>query len=308
MVWKTHLIQDPPAVTGKNILGVNKRGPSGAPIWSAPTVDKNRGLLYVATGGNYSRPATQTSDAVIALDLKTGEINWTRQLTEGDVFNTSCAATPDRINCPEDDGPDYDFGSSPVLRTMQDGKQILVAGQKSGVVHALDPDRGGAILWQTRVSPGAPLGGIQWGMAVTEDTVYAAVSDISFPIEPAKGGGLHALRLATGEKLWSIIPPAPDCEGAPAGCGRAQSAAVTLVPGAVFSGSLDGHLRAYSTVDGRVLWDFGTARSFETINGVPGSGGSLNGPGAAVADGMVFVNSGYYNAMNGNLLLGFALD
>ena len=307
-VWKTYMIKDTPVINGNNKLGVPQRGPSGAPVWSAPTVDAKRGLLYVATGGNYSQPDSGTSDAVVALDLKSGAIRWVRQLLQGDVFNTSCAATPDQINCPEDAGPDFDFGSSPVLRTMQDGKAILVAGQKSGVVHALDPDREGAVLWQTRVSQGGPLGGIQWGMAVTEDTVYAAVSDINFPIDPNTGGGLHAIRLATGEKLWSTTPPPPDCAGAPAGCGRAQSAALTLVPGVVFSGSLDGHLRGYSTADGKVLWDFATARSFDTVNGVPGSGGSLNGPGPAVADGMLFVNSGYYNAVHGNVLLAFALQ
>jgi len=304
-VWKSYMIKDTPRVTGKNRLAVPQLGPSGTPIWSAPTVDAKRGLLYVATGGNYSPPETGTSDAVIALDIKSGAIRWVRQFTRGDVFNTSCAGTPDKINCPENPGDDLDFGSSPVLSTMANGKDILVAGQKSGVVHAMDPDRDGNLLWQTRISAGGSAGGVQWGMAAAGDSVYAANSALNFPIQTNAGGGLFALRLATGEKLWSTTPPPPDCQGAPAGCGLAQTAAVTLIPGVVFSGSLDGHLRAYSTTDGAILWDFATARSFPTVDGVPGSGGSLSGPGAAVADGMLFVNSGYYNAMHGNLLLAF---
>lgn len=307
LVWKSYLIEDTPAITGKNKLGVPQRGPSGTPVWSAPTVDAKRGLIYVATGGNYSAPETGTSDAVVALDIKSGAIRWVRQFTMGDVFNTSCAGTPDKINCPEDPGDDLDFGSSPVLRTMMNGKDILVAGQKSGVVHAMDPDRDGAVLWQTRISAGGSAGGVQWGMAATGDSVYAANSALNFPIQTNNGGGLFALRLATGEQIWSTTPPPPDCKGAVAGCGLAQSAAVTLVPGVVFSGSLDGHLRAYSTTDGSILWDFATARSFPTVDGVPGNGGSLSGPGAAVADGMLFVNSGYYNAMHGNLLLAFTV-
>lgn len=306
-VWKSYMIKEAPVVNGKNKLGIPQRGPSGTPVWSAPTVDAKRGLLYVATGGNYSPPDTGTSDAVVALDIKSGAIRWVRQFTRGDVFNTSCAGTPDKANCPENPGDDLDFGSSPILRTMTNGKDILVAGQKSGVVHAMDPDREGAVLWQTRISAGGSAGGIQWGMAASGDSVYAANSALNFPITTDAGGGLFALSLATGEKLWGTTPPAPDCKGAPAGCGQGQSAAVTLVPGVVFSGSLDGHLRAYSTTDGSILWDFTTARTFPTVDGVPGHGGSLSGPGAAVADGMLFVNSGYYNAMQGNLLLAFSV-
>ena len=307
-VWKSYLVRKPPALTGKNRLGVAQLGPSGVPVWSAPTVDTRRGLLYVGTGGNYSPPDSGTSDAVIALDISTGAIRWVRQLTTGDVFNTSCAGTPDKINCPDNPGDDLDFGSSPVLRTLVNGRDIIVAGQKSGVVHALDPDRNGAVLWQTRISEGGSAGGIQWGMAAGGDTVYAANSALNFPIQTNAGGGLFAINLATGEQRWAIKPPVPDCQGAPAGCGQGQMAAVTLVPGVVFSGSLDGHLRAYATADGSILWDFATARAFPTVNGVAGHGGSLSGPGAAVANGMLFVNSGYYNAMNGNVLLAFKVE
>jgi polyvinyl alcohol dehydrogenase (cytochrome) len=193
----------------------------------------------------------------------------------------------------------------------------LLAGQKSGVVYALDPDRKGEILWQTRVGKGGTNGGVQWGMASDGAKVYAAVSDmarkagaagtvqVGSPPDPTKGGGLTALRISNGEQVWYAA--AQPC-GSAKGCSPAQPAAVTAIPGVVFSGSDDGHLRAYATEDGRMLWDFDTARSYETVNGVSGRGGSLDGAGPVVAGGMLFVNSGYARngGIPGNVLLAFA--
>jgi len=194
---------------------------------------------------------------------------------------------------------------------------VLLAGQKSGVVYALDPDRKGEILWQTRVGKGGTNGGVQWGMASDGRNVYAAVSDLArkgagtssvqvgMPPDPTAGGGLTALRISNGEKVW-YAAPAP-CGPKP-GCSPAQPAAVTAIPGVVFSGSDDGHLRAYATEDGRILWDVDTAHDFETANGVHGKGGSLDGAGPVIAGGMLFVNSGYARngGMAGNVLLAFA--
>lgn len=305
-IWKTWMIRDTPKQIKKG--GVGTWGPSGASVWSSPTLDSKRGLLYVTTGDNFSTPATDMSDAVVALDLKTGRIVWARQLTAGDVFGGACQ----RASCP---GPDYDFGSSAILEKLPGGRDVLLAGQKSGVVYALDPDRKGEILWQTRVGKGGTNGGVQWGMAGDGQQVYAAVSDLvrqggpaaalgSTP-DPKQGGGLTALRITSGEKVWYAAPQ--PC-GAKTGCSPAQPGAVTAIPGVVFSGSVDGHLRAFAAEDGHLLWDFDTVRDYQTVNGAKGKGGSLDGAGPVVAGGMLFVNSGYARngGIAGNVLLAFA--
>ncbi len=316
-LWQAYSIPEEARVVGKNEAGTPVWGPSGASIWSAPTVDLERNAVYASTGDNFTHPDSKTSDAVLAFDLKTGKMLWSRQLLAGDVFSTACV-TSTKKGCPENAGPDYDFGSSPILIKLASGKRVLVIGQKSGIVHALDPDNKGAIVWQTRVGRGGILGGVQWGSASDGKYVYVAVSDVSFTefsiergkpriLDPKVGGGLFALDAATGEKVWSAAPPAA-CGDRP-NCSPAQSAAVSAIPGAVFSGSLDGHLRAYSSRDGKVLWDFDSAREFSAING-PGKGGSMDGPGAAISGGMLFVNSGYgtWGGQPGNMLLAFSID
>lgn len=312
-IWKTYTIAQTPRSTGKNKVGVQLWGPSGAAIWSAPTLDLQRDVIYVATGDNYSDPPTAISDAILALDMDSGKILWFRQMTAGDAWNLACREDRDEANCPESDGPDFDFGSSPILVELSGGRRALVIGQKSGIVHALDPDREGEILWQRRVGKGGTLGGIQWGSAADEQKVYVALSDIAFrwsgstrEPDPKVGGGLFALRLATGEQEWYSPPPAcPENIS----CSPAQSAAVTAIPGVVFSGSIDGHLRAYSMKDGKILWDFDTLRRYETVNRVEAQGGSLNGPGATVAGGMLFINSGYggFGGKPRNVLLAFSV-
>jgi polyvinyl alcohol dehydrogenase (cytochrome) len=310
-LWKTYMITEKPAPAGKNQLA-----PSGAGIWSAPTLDAKRGLLYVSTGDNYSAPATPMSDAIVALELANGRVAWSKQTTPGDVWNTACST---RGDCP---GPDFDYGSSVILEKNSNGRDVLLAGQKSGMVYALDPDRKGEILWQVRVGQGGTNGGVQWGMASDGNQVYAATSDVQKmpapqdPLDPRpqladpkKGGGLTALRITNGEKIW-FSPPILCGPAAKPGCSPAQSQAVTAIPGIVFSGSLDGHLRAYSAEEGKVIWDFDTVRDYQTVNGVRAAGGSLNGPGAVVAGGMLFVNSGYarLGSIPGNVLLAFSVD
>jgi polyvinyl alcohol dehydrogenase (cytochrome) len=121
------------------------------------------------------------------------------------------------------------------------------------------------------------------------------------------GGGLFALNPGTGQIMWTR--PHPGC-GERSACSPAQSAAVTAIPGAVFSGGLDGHLRAYASDDGTIIWDIDTAQAYTTVNGVPANGGSLDGPGPVVVEGMLFVNSGYsfVGGMPGNVLLAFSID
>ncbi|MFN7996211.1 MAG: PQQ-binding-like beta-propeller repeat protein [Bryobacteraceae bacterium] len=322
-IWRSYTIPEEPRPVRKNKQGTQLWGPSGAGVWSSPTIDPKKHVIYVTTGDSYSDPAANTSDAFVAFDMETGKMLWSRQLTSGDAFNVGC---PNGDNCPESKGPDYDFGCSPALVDLPNGKRALIAGQKSGMVHALDPDQQGEVLWQKRVGQGGSLGGVQWGVAADRRNVYVALSDFkiaymgtarpganrtvfgTFASPDSKaGGGTFALDLATGERAWYTAPPG--CGDKP-GCSPAQSAAVTAVDGVVFSGSLDGHLRAYSSADGKILWDVDTARDYETVNGVPGKGGSIDGPGPVIAGGTLYVNSGYgfFGGMPGNVLLAFTVD
>ena len=317
-IWQTFTIPGEPKPTRMNAAGTQLYGPSGAGVWSTPTIDEKLGVLYVATGDNYSDPPTETSDAILAMDLETGRLLWSRQLTKNDTFNLSCL-TPEPESCPQAMGPDFDFGQPPILVQLQGDRRALVIAQKSGIVHAIDPDDKGTILWQTRVGAGGMVGGSQWGSAADAKNIYVAISDLEtsvvadpaapmgqrMEVNPKKGGGLHALDLETGKIVWSAKPsPCPESRS---NCSPAQSAAVTAIPGAVFSGALDAHLRAYSTETGAVLWDVDTAQEFRALNGDPARGGALDAGGPAVVQGMVFVSSGS-NLMPGNVLLAFSVS
>jgi polyvinyl alcohol dehydrogenase (cytochrome) len=323
--WKTYMIAEVPHKTGVSKAGTQLWGPSGAGVWSAPTLDTRDRVLYVATGNNYSDPVTNTSDAVLALNMDTGKILWAQQLTANDAYNASCLPFMDATesNCPPENGFDFDFGAPPILVTTRQSRRILVAAQKSGVVYGLDPAHRGKVIWQTRVGKGGPLGGIEWGSAADHQNVYAALSDCGWKsfervkngrnesvvdLDPDKGGGLFALRLSDGHRVWQT--PAPAACADREHCSPAQLAAVTAIPGVVFSGSLDGHLRAYSSETGKIVWDFNTVQDFATVNGVAAHGGSLNGPGAVVVGGFLYVNSGYirFGEAPGNVLLAFSAN
>lgn len=313
LLWYHRVISDAPEEAGTNAIGTQLWAPSGAPVWSSPTLDAKRALVYAGSGENLSRPTTGTSDALLAIDLATGELDWIFQATEGDAFTMACSSARNRQNCPSPPGPDVDFGMAPILVERPDGKEILVAGQKSGTVWALDPDNDGEILWSTQIGRGSALGGIHWGMATDGQLVYAANADRQAEVVNINPGmdwspGLFALDLMDGEVVWSVPAPDDTCADRP-GCWRANSAAPTVIPGVVFAGGLDGHMRAHATDDGRVLWDYDTVRDFETVNGIPGRGGAIDGPGPVIADGLVFVNSGYgtFGQMPGNVLLVFGV-
>ena len=278
VLWKTYSIPDPPKVYKTNSAGTKLYGPAGAGIWSSPAIDAKRKRIYVGTGNSYTGIPIPTSDSVVAFDMDTGSMLWANQLTPGDNWVPGCPKSP---NCPQNPGEDTDFGASPVLHALPNGKQILIASQKAGVMYGLDLDHRGKVLWETRVGVGGSQGGIQWGPAVGGRVAYAAVSD-----ETARENGkpgLYAIDITDGKIIWST--PAPDGAGV-----KAQLSAVSAMPGLVFSGSWGGHLRAYSAKTGKIVWDFDAMRSFETVNHVPAHGGSFNGGGPALSDGMVITD------------------
>ena len=308
--WKAYTIDEPPALV--RTAGSDKRnfGPSGAPIWNSPTIDAKRGVLYVGTGENYSSPADDRSDALLAFRLTDGKLQWSQQMLAGDAWNVGCMMKG-RPNCPIENGPDVDFGAGTILTRLADGRDVLLAGQKNGVVYALDPDKSGALLWKTRVGRGGIQGGIHFGMAVAGDRVFAPISDMTDardgrPVEGPPRPGLYALDVATGRLVWSS-PAANECGTTPL-CDPGISAAITAAPGVVFAGHMDGKFRAYDSSDGKVLYEYDALQPVKTLSGTTAKGGSFGGAGAAVRDGHVVVNSGYglYFHMPGNVLLVFA--
>jgi len=308
VLWKTYTIPEEAHETEKNPIGTQLWGPSGAPIWNAPTLDLKRNLLYVGTGNNYSIPATEASDSIVAFDMKSGKIRWSRQVAQKDVWNASCGR-PDRnpAVCPDASAPDADFASSTSLVELKNGRQIIVAANKAGMVFALDPDGEGKILWAQRVGQGSSGGGVMWGPAIDGENVYAAIAYFD-RANPNASGGITALDIGSGRTVWSTPPP-PCGERTP--CKPAQAAAVTGIPGVVFSGTMDGQLRAYSTRDGKIIWEYDTVREYETLNGVKANGGSMSNSGPTVVAGMVFTNSGYSHhggVIPGNVLLAFSVE
>jgi polyvinyl alcohol dehydrogenase (cytochrome) len=317
VLWQTYTIDTPAKPTRKAKDGTQLRGPAGAAVWSSPTLDTKRNQLYFGTGNSYTDETAPRTNSLMALNLDTGRIVWENQIKGKDNYIVGCDIAPagpcevgkacpaGPPNCPAPVGPDVDFGTSPILRDLPNGQQIIMTGAKSGVVHALDPQTGKEV-WSTKVGVGGALGGIEWGHAADGTQVYAAVSDLAAGLGNPPGG-ITALRISDGRQMWRTAPPKAVCSWGTRGCSSAQSQAVTVIPGAVFSGSHDGHLRAYSTKDGRVIWDVDTGIPFETVNGIPAAGGSLDHGGATVAGGRVFVNSGYgrINGQPGNVLLAY---
>ena len=309
--WKTHTIASTPSPQYKNAVGVMQVGPSGAPVWNTPAIDIKRRQLYFGTGENYSSPPSLTSDAIFAVGLDEGEIRWTFQATPNDAWNGSCSIEP-RVNCPREDGPDFDFGGDAVLATDGDGRDYVVAGQKSGIVWALDPDSG-ELIWKNKVGRGGIIGGIHFGIAVHDETVVVpiadAIADASY-VDNYQGTprpGVYALDLRTGDFRWQW-PAVDACQGKAELCMKGNSAVPTLTPELALMGSLDGHLRIHDIDSGEVLWDFDTAQDFPSVSGVPAYGGALEGGTAPLLDnGMMFLNSGYlFNQhMPGNVLLAF---
>jgi polyvinyl alcohol dehydrogenase (cytochrome) len=307
-VWRFHPIPEPPKEVGRTPLGTPMLGPSGAPMWISPTVDAAGKTLYLGSGQNYSTPADVNSDAIFAVDIATGKRRWQRQTIARDAWNVACMMAGN-ANCPPEKGPDYDHSSSILPITLADGRTLLAAGHKTGRVFGLDP-AGGTPLWTAMVGRGSIQGGVHFGMAAEGTTVYAPVNDMNNTrngeaLDPALARpGISAIDAATGTILWTRVQP-NICDARRPFCDPGISAAVTAVPGAVIAGHLDGHVRAYAKADGRLLWDVDTTIPVKGVNGITGKGGGMSGPGAAVGEGHVAINSGYglYFHEPGNLFL-----
>lgn len=305
-VWRTYTVSEIPKITTKRFLLPDLWGPSGAPVWSAPTIDALRNVLYVGTGENYSSPATAMSDAIVAMNLDTGAIEWHQQFLSGDAWNVSCANIIDS-NCPEERGVDLDFGAPPILANVGDHQRLLV-GQKNGVVRALDPDEAGRTLWARKLGRGGKLGGIHFGMAVDErkQVLYVPISDRDVlslgEKEPGIAQpGLHALDIHSGETLW--YTPADPCNQDEE-CLTGLSAAITITEDVVFAAALDGVLHAFDVRTGERVWRFDTATSWESVNGVA-AGGSVDLGGVYLSNGQIFVSSGYdvFDQRGGNAFM-----
>jgi len=308
-LWKSYTIPFPGKYSGRTSVGTRTFGPSGAPVWNSPNIDKKRRYLYVGTGENYSTPADDSSDAIIAYNIDTGEEVWRRQTLSNDAWNLACMFK-ENPNCPIENGPDLDYSSSSIL-VKSDSRDILVSGQKSGRAFGINPDTG-EIIWERKISDGGTQGGIHFGMSAEGNVIYAPINDMEntrdgkIYLDPKPG--VHALDAQTGKIFWSKINP-NKCGGIEF-CDPGVSAALTAIPGAVIAGHLDGKIRVYGKENGEVLWSFNALKEFESVSGAPAKGGGFSGSGPVIRNGYLAVNSGYgiYYHMPGNALLVFSIE
>ncbi len=306
-LWHTYVMDEAKKV-GENAIGNPVYAPSGAPIWQAPSVDPARNIVYAGTGQNYSRPTTETSNAVIAFDMDSGDMRWVFQTESDDAFTMACVAGRDHPNCP-DAGPDVDIGAPILPVTLSDGRDMVVTGTKGAVIFGLDPDNEGEVLWKTRIGQGSPLGGVHWGMTHIGDTLFVPNADrtagqVDFPQQP----GLHAIDMKTGEILW--YTPSPErCAEGQQGCFDSYSAPATATADMVLAGSLSGVLFAHDPKTGEVIWEYDTRKSYDTVNGVEANGGSLDSTGPVLTGDYMIVNAGYatFGQIPGNVMLVFRL-
>lgn len=291
-IWKSYTIQEEPKPTRKNKIGTQLYGPAGGAVWNTPTIDPKNKALYIGTGNSYTEPGAPGTDAIMAMDLATGRHLWSVQDTLGDAWLACGPAWGNTDNCPKNMGPDFDFGDSPILKTLPNGKRLLIAGQKSGMIWAHDPDQNGAVVWKTQIPEKLAIGEITFGGAADDQYAYFGVSSV----------GVAAVRLSNGERVWTTPIKA-------AGPRLGIGAALSVIPGAVFGGGYDGIVRGISTKDGELVWQFNMMQEFKTVDGVTAKGGSMGSAGPVIAGGMVFVPSGYTfgeRGTPGNALLAFS--
>lgn len=324
-IWKTSLVDEPLQELGLNAKGIMRYGPSGVAVWSVPTIDVKRQLLYVTTGNQFTEPKVNEADAVIALDLKSGKKRWIKSFVpeayqHGDIWNSGCEAeamfNESENHCPpmnvEREG-DREIGAPAVLKTLSNGRDVLLVGTKDGVLYSIDPDREGAVLWQIRLSTFASgrdfIWGIEHGIAVDDNHAYVPIADFS-PLEGAANGSMASVDLETGKLLWQKKAASDTCKDKPFGCNNAYMGAPTVVGQILFAGSNDGNLHAFDIYNGNILWSYDTVRQFSGINGLKGSGGSIIRNGPTITNGMLYQTSGYGHlavGMPGNVLLAFEI-
>jgi polyvinyl alcohol dehydrogenase (cytochrome) len=304
-VWKYWVVEGEPKAVNKNPNGVQIYAPAGGSVWNSPTIDPVRGAIYFGTGDATTAPSPLTTDAIVAIDIKTGKLLWNYQADANDVFMGGCNGAPVSLACPTPNGPDLDIGNSPILASLPNGKRVLLTGTKRGHLIALDPDNKGALLYRLMAATGMPPvastagagrggggGSIVWGGAADAQNAYYGLG----------GTGLVALKPDTGQPAWTFVAPAG---------GGGLGAAPTVIPGVVFEASANGRLYAVSTADGKQLWEFNTNQEFQTVNKVAAHGGAISVSGASVAGGMVFISSGYAissGASAGNVVLAFSIN
>ena len=299
LLWKAYVVRETPRPVRRNEVGTQLWAPAGGSVWDAPTVDELRHAVYFGTGDAETQPASANTDAVMAVDTRAGKPLWVHQMLANDAWIGGCGGPAPPLVCPRPLGPDRDIGNSPILRTLATGRRVLVAATKDGLVFALDPDREGALLWQTRVAPESKEGsalrpaGVLFGGAADEERAYY----------PLGNGTVVAVDLATGALRWSVQVSPPTSS-------PALAAAPTVIPGVLFLGGYDGKLYAIASADGHPMWQYDTNRRYHTVNGVPARGGSMGSAGPTIAGGMLFVGAGYgvTSGTPGNVLLAFAPD
>ena len=306
ILWNTYVIPQRPKPTRRNSKGVQQYAPAGGSVWNTPVVDPVRQAIYFGTGDATTDPAAPTSDSVMALSMKDGHMLWHYQITSGDAFLGGCYGDSATDNCPQTEGPDWDVPASPILYRLPDGHRLIVVATKPGDVLAFDPDHDGRLVWRTNVTgklaqrlPFGPAAfrQTQWGGAVDDGNVYYGLK---------VGGGLAAIHIADGMRLWQV-PIHTDSGEQRVG----YDSPATAIPGVIFLGGSDGSIVAASSRDGHVLWSYQTDRSFDTVNHVPAHGGAMGSQGVTVVGGMLFVGSGYSVgqsgvAHSGNVVLAFA--
>jgi polyvinyl alcohol dehydrogenase (cytochrome) len=297
VVWRAQSIQEPLRQLGENSKGKQMWGPAGASVWNTPTIDAKRKLIYVGTGNSFGKVAAETSDSIIALRMEDGKMMWHHQEFSGDSFMNSCRATNAAdSNCPDKLGPDYDFGGSSAILQTVNGRDILLAAGKGGVAIALDLEANGKLLWRTQLweTQAPPASGlVVWGGTADGKRVY-------YPLQQANGG-LKALQLETGKVDWNADIKADR---------RGQASPASSIPGVVFTGGWDGILRAVDLA-GNVIWTYNAAHEYQTVNGIPATGGSFGPAGAIIANGMLYTASGYtgiQGGTKGNVVLAFGIE
>ena len=307
VLWQFHT-----TANAKRIKNSKYWGPSGVSVWSSPLIDAARNQVLVGTAQNFAPPATELSDSVVALDLTTGKLNWWYQVTPMDIYNMSCdVLLPLFNNCPDlSKELDWDV-ITPVLTQTSTGEDIIIGADKGGSVFALNPNDG-SVRWRSHIGVGTSLGGVHWGMAVDEDSVYVGINDLQgqkvyslavllrvaniLPLQPnyvlADGGkpGVYALDKDNGELRWSFTQKRwLNGKSYPV----AFSAALSVTNDVVFAGALNGELFAIQSTNGELLWKYNTAVQITDVYGREGQGGTIDASGPIPAGDQVFLNSGY---------------